>query len=125
MRGSIWGAQEFSSKQPARPSEALLKAIEADGKLVEPYVELGEMAAREQNWPDAARYLDRALQLDPVDYPRLWFEDAVADYNMQKYDRAEKNAREALKLPAGQSRSARQPVAWTDSDQQARLCGSW
>ena len=82
---------------PAR--DAFLKAIDADGKLVEPWLELGEMAANRQNWPDAARYLDRALQLDPVDYPRLWFEDAVADYNVQNFERAEKNAREALKLP--------------------------
>jgi Flp pilus assembly protein TadD len=82
---------------PAR--EAFLKAIDADGKLVEPYLELGEGAARRQDWPDAARFLDRALQLDPVDYPSLWFEDAVADYNVQNFDRAEKNAREALKVP--------------------------
>lgn len=82
---------------PAR--EAFLKAIDADGKLVEPWVELGEMAARRRNWPDAARYMSRVLQLDPLDYPRLWFEDAVAEYNVQNLDRAEKNAKEALKLP--------------------------
>lgn len=82
---------------PAR--DAFLKAIDADGKLVEPYVELGRMASRARNWPEAARYLDRALQLDPVDYPRLWLEDAVADFNVQNFERAEKNAREALKLP--------------------------
>jgi Tfp pilus assembly protein PilF len=82
---------------PAR--EAFLNAINADGKLVEPYLELGELAARRQKWPDAALYLDRALQLDPVDYPRLWFEDALADYHVQQFDRAERNAREALKLP--------------------------
>jgi predicted Zn-dependent protease len=36
-----------------------------------------------------------------VDYPRLWFESAVADYNARNVDRAEKNAREALRvLPA-------------------------
>jgi tetratricopeptide (TPR) repeat protein len=88
---------QLNAGDPARA--AFLKAVDADGKLVEPYVELGEMAFRQHGWPDAARYLDRALQLDPVDYPRLWFEDAVADYNVQNLDRAEKNAREALKLP--------------------------
>jgi tetratricopeptide (TPR) repeat protein len=82
---------------PAR--EAFLKAIEVDGKLVEPHLQLGELAAQEKNWPDAVHYLDRALQLDPVDYPRLWFEDAVANYNVQNFERAEKNAREALKFP--------------------------
>jgi tetratricopeptide (TPR) repeat protein len=82
---------------PAR--EAFLNAIGADDRLVEPYVALGELAVRHRNWPDAALYLDRALQLDPLDYPRLWYEDAVADYHVQQFDRAERNAREALKLP--------------------------
>ena len=86
------------SEGPAR--DAFLKAIDADPKLVEPYLELGEMAAHQQDWPAAARYLDRALKLDPVDYPRLWFEDAVADYNVHEFDRAEKNTREALKIPS-------------------------
>jgi tetratricopeptide (TPR) repeat protein len=85
------------AESPAR--DAFLKAIGADGKLVGPYVELGELAARRQEWPDAASYLDRALQLDPVDYPRLWFEDAVADYHVRQFDRAERNVREALKVP--------------------------
>jgi Flp pilus assembly protein TadD len=57
------------------------------------------MASSARNWSDAARYLDRALQLDPVDYPHLWLEDAVADFNAENFERAEKNAREALKLP--------------------------
>jgi tetratricopeptide (TPR) repeat protein len=103
------GRARLQQQATGPAQDALLKAVEADGKLVEPYVELGEMASRRQDWPDAARYLDRALQLDPVDYPRLWFEDAVADYNVQNFDRAEKNAREALKLapPASDPRANR------------------
>jgi tetratricopeptide (TPR) repeat protein len=92
------GRARVKQKQTDPAREAFLKAIDADGKLVEPYIELGEMAARREDWPESARYLDRALQLDPVDFPQLWFEDAVASYNMKEYDRAEKNAREALKL---------------------------
>lgn len=79
--------------------EAFLKAIDADDKLIGPWLELGKMAVLRQNWPDAARCLDRALQLDPVDYPRLWYEDALADYHVQNFDRAERNTREALKVP--------------------------
>jgi len=78
--------------------EAFRKALDTDGKLVEPYVQLGEQAAREQDWKEAGRNLGKALQLDPVDYPRLWFEDAVANYNLRNYERAEKNTRTALQL---------------------------
>jgi tetratricopeptide (TPR) repeat protein len=78
--------------------DAFLKAVDADGKRVEPVIELGLIASRRQQWPEAARFLDRALQLDPVDYPHLWYDDAEADYHVRSFDRAEKNAREALKM---------------------------
>jgi tetratricopeptide (TPR) repeat protein len=67
---------------------------------VEPYIELGDMAAHRMQWTDAARYLDRALALDPVDYPRLWLAAGLADYRVNNFDRAERNAREALKISA-------------------------
>ncbi len=82
--------------EPART--ALLKAIEADPKLVTPYVELGLLAAKSTNWQESGKYLDRAVELDPVDYPQAWYADAVANYNLKKYDAAEKSARAAVKL---------------------------
>lgn len=81
---------------PARA--ALAKAMEADPKLVAPYVELGLLAARDVNWAESGKYLDRAVELDPVDFPQAWYADAVANYNLKKYDAAEKSARAALKL---------------------------
>ena len=88
-----------SAGQQAEPArEAFQKAIDSDGKLVAPYMELGLMAAREQKWDDSAKYMDRAVQLDPVDFPQAWYIDAVANFNLKKIDPAEKSAREALKL---------------------------
>ena len=82
--------------EPAR--EAFKKALDADAKLVAPYMELGLMAAREQKWDDSAKYMDKAVQLDPIDFPQAWYIDAVANFNLRKIDPAEKSAREALKL---------------------------
>lgn len=84
------------SIEPAR--EAFRKALEADGKLVAAQIELGILAAQESKWVDAARYLDDALRLDPVDFPQAWFIDAVADFNTKNYAMAEKSVRAALKL---------------------------
>ncbi len=84
------------SIEPARA--ALMKAMEADPKLVAPYMELGLLAAKDANWQDSGKYLDRAVELDPVDFPQGWYADAVANYNLRKYDAAEKSAREAVKL---------------------------
>lgn len=96
------GRARIQQQADAPARDAFLKAIDADDKLVEPYLELGKMAVRLQEWPDAARYLDHALQLDPVDYPHLWYEDAVADYNTRNFDRAERNARGALTVRPGE-----------------------
>jgi tetratricopeptide (TPR) repeat protein len=87
---------EQQAIEPARA--ALLKAMEADPKLVAPYIELGLLAAKDANWQESGKYLDRAVELDPADFPRAWYADAVANYNLKRYDAAEKSAREAVKL---------------------------
>ncbi len=61
-------------------------------------MELGILAAQKLQWAESAGYLDRAVRLDPVDYPQAWYADAVANYNLKKYDAAERSARESMKL---------------------------
>jgi len=87
---------EQQAIEPARV--ALKKAIEADPKVVTPYMELGLLAAKDANWEESGKYLDRAVELDPVDFPQGWYADAVANFNLGKYDAAEKGARAAVKL---------------------------
>lgn len=81
---------------PAR--EALVKAMESDPKLVAPYMELGLLAAKDGNWQESGKYLDRAVELDAVDFPQAWYAGAVANFNLGKYEAAEKGARAAVKL---------------------------
>jgi tetratricopeptide (TPR) repeat protein len=87
---------EENAVAPAR--EALKKAMECDPKLVAPYMELGLLAAKDANWQESGKYMDRAVELDPVDFPQAWYADAVANFNLAKYDAAEKAARAAVKL---------------------------
>ena len=94
------GRVRLKTQANAQARDAFLKAIEADSKLVGPQAELGMMAAREQNWKDTAQYLDAALKMDPIDFPQLWFVDAVANYNTQNVAAAEKSVREAVKVDA-------------------------
>jgi tetratricopeptide (TPR) repeat protein len=103
------GRARMAQKNNDGAREAFLKATEADDKLVGPYVELGQIASGEQKWEDTAKYLNRALELDPIDYPQLWFVDAVADYNTRQLDAAERSAREAIKAdPQGKNPRASQ-----------------
>ena len=82
--------------EPART--AFQMAIDADPKLVPSYLELGMLYAAEANWQRSGEVLDRAVKLDPVDFPQAWYADSVAHYNLKNYDAAEKSAREAVKL---------------------------
>jgi tetratricopeptide (TPR) repeat protein len=98
---NVWldlGKIRMQSKATEPAREAFQKAVDADDKLVEAHVELAAIAAQQNQWPEAAKELDMALQLDPVDFPRAWFMDAVANFNLKNFDSAEKSAREALKL---------------------------
>ena len=92
------GRARLEQQQVGPAREAMLKAIDADPKLVAPYMELGLLAAKDAKWVDSGKFLDRAVELDPVDFPQAWYADAVANYNLQKYDEAEKSARAAVKL---------------------------
>ena len=92
------GKLRLQRKAEDSASEAFLKAVEADDKVVEAHVYLGMIDVGRKQWPEAAKQLDAALQLDPVHFPDAWFNNAVANYNLKNYDDAEKSAREAMKL---------------------------
>ncbi|MCZ2075957.1 MAG: tetratricopeptide repeat protein [Bryobacteraceae bacterium] len=86
------------NKDMADARQAYAQALEADAKYVNPYLQLADIAAREQNWQEAADTTDRLLKLNPFDFPRAYLINAVANLNLQKIDAAEASAREAVKL---------------------------
>ncbi len=90
-------AFEFQNNA-AQAREAYGKALAADPKFINPYLQLAGIAARERNWEEVAEITDRILQLNPFDFPGAYFYNAVANFNLRKLDAAEKSAKEALKL---------------------------
>ncbi len=78
--------------------ESFQKAMDLDDKLVGPWQELGYMAFDRSKWEDAARYLDKAVLLDPVTSPMAWYFSAVANYNLGRFEQAERSIRTELKL---------------------------
>jgi tetratricopeptide (TPR) repeat protein len=75
----------------ARKSFAM--SMEADGKLVTPYLELASMASQEKKWQEVADYSERALKLNPVDFPQAYMLNSMGNFYLQKMDAAEKSAR--------------------------------
>jgi tetratricopeptide (TPR) repeat protein len=98
---SAWyelGAVHEQSQRAAEARKAYEQSLAADAKYVNPYMRLAAMAVMERKWQDVADTTDRVLKLNPIDFPNAFFFNAVANYNLQKMDAAEKSAREAVKL---------------------------
>lgn len=88
--------QEASDPQAARDSFS--KALAADPKFVLPYEQLAWMAAQAQDWDEAEKNANQALQLDPAGTPQLWYDDALAKFQLGKTDEARVSALKSLAI---------------------------
>jgi uncharacterized protein DUF3808 len=77
---------------------AYTEALKADSKFISPYAQLAAVAVARQKWEDVVQYTSQLLKLNPYFSPNMYFFSAVANYNLQKSDVAEDQAREAAKL---------------------------
>ena len=90
---------QLLDKEAARSS--FQKATDLDNKLVGPWQELGFLACDDARWEEAARLLDQAVRLDPMESPNAWYFKALANYNLGKFDVAEKSVKAEMKLDGG------------------------
>lgn len=94
------GALQMDQKNTDDARKSFAQAIAADPKLVTPYVDLAILDARDSKWKEVAENAGKAIRLDPVDFPVAFYFDALANYNLQNYEAAEKSARQLQKLDA-------------------------
>ena len=92
------GTLQMDAKETATARDSFKKAMEADPKLVTPYVNMAILDAREGKWKEVAESTGRAIKLDPVDFPVAFYFDALANYNLQNFEAAERSARQLQKL---------------------------
>jgi tetratricopeptide (TPR) repeat protein len=81
-------------------ADAYQKAISIEAKFVPPYLKLARLAGREKKWQEVVNLTDRALQLNPLDFPDGYSLSAIANYNLDNLDAAEKSARKAKLMDA-------------------------
>ncbi len=74
------------------------KAIDADSRFVNPYVQLARLAAAEQKWPEVAEITGKALALDSLDFPEAYYLNSIASFFTGKLDDAERSVRKAQRL---------------------------
>lgn len=74
------------------------QALEADSKYVQPYERLSLIALKAEDWQGLAGLSDKLLSLDPLNFPSAYYMNGVANMQLQHYDVAEKNMREAIRM---------------------------
>jgi tetratricopeptide (TPR) repeat protein len=88
--------QMSSNAQSAR--ESFSKALTGDPRFILPYEGLAQLAVQEEKWSEVQANTSRALQLGPSGTPRIWYFDALANYQAVKLDAAKASALKALAM---------------------------
>ncbi len=91
--------QMTSGAQSAR--ESFSKALAADPQFILPYEGLAQLAVLEEKWPEVLANTSHALQLEPCGSPRIWYFDALANYQAAKLDAARAGAVKSLAMDHG------------------------
>jgi Flp pilus assembly protein TadD len=84
--------------EPKEAADACARALKADPKYIRPYLQLMRLAVAGKKMEDAAALGERATPLDPVEFPGIYYYDAVANYELQHADVAERAVRRAIDL---------------------------
>ena len=88
-------------KQEGKPTDARAaweKAVQADPKYIKPYIQLAQLDLVEKRPEDAITIAGRAVAMNPLEFPELYFYYAVANFNMKHFDVADTNVRRAIDL---------------------------
>jgi len=92
------GKMQAVHAQSAEARNSFEAAVKAEPRLVAPYLELSLLALHARNWTELADDTDRAIQRDSFSYPQAFLMNAVANYNLHNFGKAEENARAAKRL---------------------------
>jgi len=84
--------------KPKEAADACEHALKADPRYVRPYLQLIRLAVAGKRMEDAAALGERAMRLDAVEFPGIFYYDAVANYELKRADAAEKSVRRAIEL---------------------------
>ena len=84
--------------KPADAADACQHALKADPRYLRPYLQLMRLAVAGKRMEDAAALGERAMRLDAVEFPGIFYYDAAANYELKRADTAEKSARRAIEL---------------------------
>lgn len=92
------GRVQFLQKDREGAVHSFLQSVAIDPKFPSPYLGLMQIAAQGQQWKALADVTAQVISLDSTASPEVWFFNGVRNYNLNQLARAEKSAREGLRL---------------------------
>jgi tetratricopeptide (TPR) repeat protein len=92
------GRVQAIQNQPDAARASYTKAMEADDKYVRPYLGLALMEAQQQKWVEVKQLTDKVIKLNRYDFPAAFFYGAVANYNLQNNEEAERLCRAGIDI---------------------------
>jgi len=92
------GYVQEAQKNDEAARKSYERALACDAKFLPPYQQLAMLDAAAGKWQDVADETDRLLRSNPTDYPVSWYFYSLANYQLKKFDLAEKSLRNGLKV---------------------------
>jgi predicted Zn-dependent protease len=83
---------------PLQAQLCLRRAAAADPAFVPPHEQLAGLAVQQQDWHGALQSISQYLQLDPKGTPHIWYYSALANFQLDNVDAAERSANKLLAM---------------------------
>ncbi len=83
---------------PVEAETAYERALAADWKYLKPYARFSALLARQMRFTRVEEVTRVAVQLNPVEFPGVYFYRAIAEFNLQEFRGAEESARRTIEL---------------------------
>jgi len=92
------GRTQVQQKDVASARTSFRQSISSDAKLMGPYQELAQLAARDKQWQEVVDNTEQLLKLNSSSYPEFWFYNCVAKFLLGDLEGAEKSAIQGVKI---------------------------
>jgi tetratricopeptide (TPR) repeat protein len=92
------GRIQLEKHDVAAAKHSFEQSVGADPKYVNPYNSLAALAFQASEWQHVADITNKLLSLNPVNFPRAYFYNGVAQYYLGDTDGAEKITRQGIRV---------------------------
>jgi len=92
------GKVQLQTNNVPSAQQSFHRALAADSGYISPYQLLAQIAFHQQQWQEVLDTTREALRLNPINFPEYWLFNAAANFNLQRFEDAEKSAVRGLQV---------------------------